>query len=151
MSTAAVYLLDKVKSILETEINSSSAFDITRAILPRSSKRKRDKPEIFVSLNGISSIEQSRSDLLMQYVVSVTLVQEANTETKQETALGNVELIASTLLKPEYKMLTTTEDSSQYCFQPPFTVDPIFDPDALNEQSVFLTVQQFNYVRLKGR
>ena len=150
MSTAAVYLLDKITGILEAELNTGSVFDIQRRILPRSNKRERNKPEIFVSLNAMSSIEQSRSENLLQYIVAVTLVQPARSETKQEEALGNVEAISSTLLKPEYKMLTTTEDSAQYCFQPPFTVDPIFDPDALNEQSTFLTVQLFNYLKLKG-
>jgi len=148
---AVVELLDHIAGILDTEINASNGYDIERKILPRSTKRTRTKPEIFISLNSLSSVEQSRTDLLMQYQVGVSLVQEANTETKQETAFSNVELITSALLKPEHKMFTTTPSGLIFMFQPPFEVDPVFDADTLNEQSVFMSVLLLNYVHLKDR
>jgi hypothetical protein len=148
---AVVELIDHITGILNTEINGSDGFDIQRKILPRSAKRSRTKPEVFVSLSAMSSVEQSRTDLLLEYQVGVSVLQDANNETKQEQAFGNVELIISSLLKPVYKSFTTSPSGLQFCLKPPFELDPVFDPDSLNEQSVFLSVLLFNYVQLKDR
>ena len=149
--SVSVELLDHIVSILETELNSGSAFTITRKILPRSKKQTRSKPEIFVSLNSMTSVESSRGSYLMEYQVGVALAQDAVSETNTETAMSNIENIVSTLESNDYKSFTTSENSLKFCYKPPFTLDPVFDPTILNEQSTFVSVALFNYVYIKER
>lgn len=147
----ALELVDHVEGILETVVNGGGLYDISRQVLPLSDKASRSKPEILLSLNGMSSVEQDRSGLLLQYQVSVAIVYPAITEAEKEAALTLVELVVDTLESPTYRTFTTTPNSLRFCYQTPFNLSPVFDPSVLNEQGTLVSVSLFNYVLLKDR
>ena len=150
MADITVDLLDHVTGILNTELNAGDLYKVERKILPRTQKQKRTKPEIFVSINKISSLEHSRGDLHMAYEVGVGVVYEAPKESQQESALSLVDEILCTLESKEYRTFTTTS-GLKFSYMSPFVLEPVFDAEILNEQGTFVSAILFNYVHILDR
>ena len=150
MASITLELLDHVAGIIDTDLNASGDYKVERKILPRTQKQKRSKPEIFISINKISSEEHSRGDLHMIYEVSVGLVYEAPKEVQQEAALSLVDDILGTLESSAHRLFTTTS-GYKFSYRSPFTLEPVFDAELLNEQGTFISAGLFNYVYIKDR
>ena len=150
MANKITELLDKVAEILNSTVNANDEYDVIRQILPRTKKQERRRPQLFVSLSALETTDYSRGDLYLTYTVSVALVYDAAKENLQEDALGVINDVVETLTSSQFNIFQTPSGYS-FSYMPTYSLDPVFDPDTLNDEGTIVSVSNFKYCFLKDR
>lgn len=143
----SVEILDAVKASLESNAALSS-YTIERQIMP-DIDRANLGATIIVTLNGISSAEQSRSTTLNVYDVGVGIYKPCTAIADYESALGDVEEIQNWLTNVSNQVLTIP--SGQACIKLPFEMATPFDVSMLKEANVYFSITDFSYTHHLSR
>ncbi len=137
----SVEILDAVKASLESN-PSLSSYTVERQIMPDIDRAGLGNT-IIVTLNGISSLEQSRATTHNAYDVGVGIYRPCTSAADYESALGDVEEIQNWLINRANQVLAIP--SGQACIRLPFEMSTPFDVSMLKEANVYFSITDFTY------
>jgi hypothetical protein len=143
----AVELLDGIVTMISSSPDFSS-IDVNRQLLPDIEKKDL-ATSVIVTLQNKSSMEVSRSNEMVSYIVGIGFYYPCTTIADYETALDLLETLHDWILDRDNRNITLSGGVA--CLNMPWEMSSPFDPSLLNEANTYFAITEFTYTFTKSR